>query len=627
MDLIDAACTNTKTTIEVKMEEVVGKLWDKWLTRQVSTDFPDSVIKLDDIQSQLQIFYRSLGGDSSKTFEPCEPRRVKTKRSTMQKIAGSHQRFYLAWQNESTLRLPPHIALFPESSLNEFLYFWLVALAAFMPKMTHWLGDNQQSTAQILAKYPGLKKQYYQLVNAYLLTRPNCDTLDPVNRVNEQNIQLALKSEKYISSLATTVSQPYPNMLWIYPALVEDINKPASYDPNDENRKESASKKEIKELKQRKKAQYVDEEKATDGLLMFQAEALSTWTEQIDLDRSQSENQEDDVDQIAKDMDVINLSRQRKAGAAGIRFNLDLPAEENDDLCLGKGIPLPEWHYKKNQLIANVCNLQVMIADEIAPVELSANQQTLARQVQQLLSMLAISNRPKKGQLTGNEIDLDAWIDHYTKPVKDSNQQHFYIDNQHKYRDVSCLLLADLSLSTECYVNNEQKVIDSIQEALLIFSEALHSLADPFAIYGFSSIRNNHVRFHIIKNFTMPYDQYVRGRIARIEPGFYTRMGAAIRQASQILSEQTSKDKILLLLSDGKPNDLDQYEGRYGIEDTRQAILEAKKLGLTPFCVTIDKKGNDYLPYLFGQHGFAIVQDASQLAKILPKIYANLTLG
>lgn len=609
------------------MEEVVGKLWDKWLTRQVSTDFLDSQIKLEDIQLQLQIFYRSLGGDKTKTFESCEPRRVKTKRSTMQKIAGSHQRFHLSWQNESSVRLPPQIALFPEPSLNEFLYFWLVALAAFMPKMHHWWHDNQQSTAQILAKYPGLKKQYGQLVHAYLLSRPSLEGLELLAQQNEQAVQRALTGEKLISSIATTSLQPDPIALWLYPSPVENGVSPEPCDPSDAKRKATNPNKDIKELKQRKQAQYVDEKKATDGLLIFQAEALSTWTEQIDLDRSQSEDQEDDVDQIAKDMDVINLSRQRKAGAAGIRFNLDLPAEENDDLCLGDGILLPEWHYKKNQLVPNVCNLQTMIADEIKPVELSTGQQKLAQEVQQLLSMLAVSNRPKKAQLTGSEIDLDAWLDHYTQPVKDSNKQNFYIDNQHKYRDVSCLLLADLSLSTECYVNNEQKVIDSIRDALMIFSEALHSLADPFAIYGFSSIRNNHVRYHILKNFNMRYDQYVRGRIARIEPGFYTRMGAAIRQSSQILSQQPSKDKILLLLSDGKPNDLDQYEGRYGIEDTRQAILEAKKIGLAPFCVTIDKKGNDYLPYLFGQHGFAIVRDASQLAKVLPKIYANLTLN
>jgi len=606
------------------MEEVIGKLWDKWLTKQVSTDYPDSKIKLADIQAQLQVFYRSLGGVNTKTIEPCEPRHITIKRSVMQKVAGSHQRFYVSWQNENSVRLPPQIAIFPDSSLNEFLYFWLVALAAFMPEMSHWLFDNQQSTQRILAKYPGLKKQYHQLVTAYLITREKPENMELLAGKTERSIQQALTGETFISSISTTPIQPCPIVLWLYPAPItySMLKKPSEPISSKQN---TPHNEDIKELKQRKQAQYIDEEKKTDGLLIFQAEALATWTEQINLDRSQSDEEEQDVDQIAQDMDIINLSRQRKASAAGIRFNLDLPAEENDDLWLGDGLPFPEWHYKKNQLIENVCSVQTMIADEVKPVELSLSQRQLAQELQKLLSMLAVSNHSKKAQMNGSELDLDAWIEHYTRPIKDSNKQNFYLDNQHKYRDISCLLLADVSLSTESYINNEQKVIDVIREALIIFSEAMHALADPFAIYGFSSIRNSHVRYHIIKNFNMRYDQHVRGRIARIEPGFYTRMGAAIRQSTQILAKQQTKDKILLIVSDGKPNDLDHYEGRYGIEDTRHAILAAKKLGIEPFCITIDKQGNDYLPYLFGRFGFAIVKDPALLAKTLPKIYANLT--
>ena len=102
-------------------------------------------------------------------------------------------------------------------------------------------------------------------------------------------------------------------------------------------------------------------------------------------------------------------------------------------------------------------------------------------------------------------------------------------------------------------------------------------------------------------------------------------MGAAIRQSSQLLMQQETSHKILLIITDGRPNDLDRYEGRYGIEDTRQAVIEAKLLGLTPHCVTIDKQAHDYLPYLFGHNSFSIINNAEQLPKILPKIYLNLT--
>ena len=119
-------------------------------------------------------------------------------------------------------------------------------------------------------------------------------------------------------------------------------------------------------------------------------------------------------------------------------------------------------------------------------------------------------------------------------------------------------------------------------------------------MFVFSSRRRDPVRVHTLKGFDEAYGAAVRGRIQAIGPGYYTRMGAAIRYATDLLSEQPAGRRLLLLLSDGKPNDLDKYEGRYGIEDTRHAVQQARRQGLTPFCVTIDERGNDYLPHLFG---------------------------
>jgi nitric oxide reductase NorD protein len=102
-------------------------------------------------------------------------------------------------------------------------------------------------------------------------------------------------------------------------------------------------------------------------------------------------------------------------------------------------------------------------------------------------------------------------------------------------------------------------------------------------------------------------------------------MGAAIRYGGALLAAQPAGRRLLLLLTDGKPNDLDRYEGRYGIEDTRQAVLEARRLGLQPFCVTIDAKGNDYLPHLFGSGGYVVIRRPSELPRRLPLLYAQLT--
>jgi nitric oxide reductase NorD protein len=206
-----------------------------------------------------------------------------------------------------------------------------------------------------------------------------------------------------------------------------------------------------------------------------------------------------------------------------------------------------------------------------------------------------------------------------------SDKQNLYKKRCRNERDISCLVLADLSMSTDAGINADQRVIDVIRDSILVFSEALLEAGDPFAIYGFSSIKNKQVRFHLVKNFAETYNDGIRGRILSIKPGFYTRMGASIRQATQILEQQNSQQRLLLIISDGKPNDIDHYEGRYGIEDTRKAIQEAKFLGLQPFCITIDEEGSDYLPYLFGDQGFAVIKDIARLPSLLPKLYLNLT--
>ena len=142
---------------------------------------------------------------------------------------------------------------------------------------------------------------------------------------------------------------------------------------------------------------------------------------------------------------------------------------------------------------------------------------------------------------------------------------------------------------------------------------------------GFSSRRRDPIRVHRIKTFDEPYGPLVRGRIQAIKPGYYTRLGAGIRHAAKRLEGQSGGRRLLLILSDGKPNDLDRYEGRWGIEDTRHAIRETRRRGLEPFCVTIDPEGNDYLPHLFGSGGYVVIRNPAELPSRLPLLYARLT--
>ena len=224
-------------------------------------------------------------------------------------------------------------------------------------------------------------------------------------------------------------------------------------------------------------------------------------------------------------------------------------------------------------------------------------------------------------------MDLDACLRHSSERAAGQAVagDRLYRDLLIRARDLACLLLADLSLSTDAWVNDQAWVIDVIRDSLFLFAESMSATGDRFAMYGFSSRRRDPVRFHQLKSFDEPYNAGVRGRINVIKPGYYTRMGAAIRHTSGLLAEQPAGRRLLLLLTDGKPNDLDKYEGCYGIEDTRHALKQAREFGLQPFCVTVDQKAGEYLPHLFGCGGYVVIHRPSQLPRELPLLYARLT--
>ena len=142
-----------------------------------------------------------------------------------------------------------------------------------------------------------------------------------------------------------------------------------------------------------------------------------------------------------------------------------------------------------------------------------------------------------------------------------------------------------------------------------------------------SSRRRAWVKVETLKDFDEPFGPVVMRRIGAVRPGYYTRIGAAIRHAVTRLEARPDRHRLLLVLTDGKPNDIDHYEGRYGIEDTRKAVQEARAKGIGVFGVTIDQKAQSYFPHLFGRGGFAIISHIAQLSVALPRIYRQLVVS
>ena len=613
------------------MEEWVGQLWHRFITRRARRDHPEAAVRLEDVRREVGILFRALGGDPGLRVEAANETAHGARRRWLERIAGTGTHVELAWRDAETLRLPPRIAWFSEPALNRDLYLWLAALAAVAGETSpggEWLPRNARASALALRRYPGLRDRYRRLVQAHLAQRPQPERLPREEARQERAVRAALEQpEAAPAPLPAARRPPWPVPLWLHPqppGAGPATPASATAEPDAPEALEAAQ---PVESDKRRRATRVDMPDGRDGLLAFRLESLFTRAEYVPVDRVTEEGTDRDAKSAFEDLEALSLARDRQSGGARLRFDLDLPPEGRDDLRLGEGIPLPEWDWKRQALLPGHVRLQRMLARDAEPCPLPAHLRSQARRMRALFELF----RPRRlwcnRQVEGSEPDIDAFLLHQADRLRGHcpSEAALYREFRNQERDLSCLLLADLSLSTDSWVNNDRRVIEVIRDSLFLFAEALAATGDRFALYGFSSRHRSHVRFHHLKGFDEAWSDRVRGRVQAIRPGYYTRMGAAIRYATRLLEREPSSQRLLLLLTDGKPNDLDRYEGRYGIEDTRMAVREAVQRGIEPFCVTIDERARDYLPYLFGAHRWLLVRNAAELPKKLPALYARLT--
>ena len=612
------------------MEEFVGELWHKFITGIAENSNDEHAVELKDVRRILGIYFRALGGDASLNISGSSATYHQARRSVFQKIAGSGKKVELSWLDSEDLRLPNKINYFEDRSSNLDLYFWLTGLATVRITSSHdWITRNQLATLALLERFPGLHDRYEKLVAASLRLRKSPEQLPENEAEIEAVIRQALEKPGSVTKQINPEKGSFqPVILWPHPLPPSTIRHNHKNEDDIDDTHESGKSEEV-ENKRKHSAERVDSEDKKNGLLlMFRAESIFSWAEFINVNRPR--DNEDDLENAKsalEDMDKLSITRKGKVKASQLKFDLDLPPDSSDELILKEGILLPEWNWKKQSLIPNHCSLKEICSDSSVDGELPSNLKVIASKLKRQFESLVSLRYWQRNQQDGEEIDLDAWIRLKSDISRNVSaaEEGLYQAHVIKERDLSCLLLADLSISTDAYISNELKIIDVIRNSLFLFAEALSSTGDKFALYGFSSLKRSLIRFDQLKSFDETYDAKIKGRISGIKAGYYTRMGAAIRHASSILANQKTSQKLLLILTDGKPNDLDEYEGRYGIEDTRKAILEAKQMGLHPFCVTVDKDAKEYLPHLFGLNGYVLVSKPEELPEKLVHLYALLT--
>lgn len=586
----------------LEWEEDAGKAWDNFLRKKTTISNKQAQVEFQTLSKQLKIFYHLLGGDKGKELKITDKRDIKKSITFLQKISGYGKSFFLTWQDEDAIYFPPKLDVLPTKEENITLYFWLVAMATNINvDNSNMIDENQKVSKYLCDKYTGFNT-FYIKAKKYLISK-----IPELVYIDEKNIEF---------------NNNYPFIMWIYPSLNKNSKLSNSYEEENQSQRKDEK---TESLKMKKKAKQIDDKKKTDGFMAFIPEGMMSILEQVNVDRTEDDSFDEDALYNAQDLDEITLGQKKANLNSRLKMDLDIKASINEEYPIGRGHFLDEWDYTKKTYLNNYVRIKPIISVNTEEIPLPKRLQKTVKKIQSELDLLEI-NRFKNNHLPyGDEICIDTWIDYKGHKNKSLHHQKFYENFEKKTRDMATLILADISLSTEAGITQEIRVIDMIKDGLMVFSQALEKLEDKFAIYAFSSNKNTNVKFHIIKNFKEKYSNLIRGRIEAIKPGYYTRLGAAIRESTKILNKQQNQNKLLLIISDGKPNDIDRYDGRYGIEDTKKAIEEVKQKGITPFCITIDIEAKDYLSYLFGKNGYAVVRDSKKLPKIMPGVYINLT--
>ncbi len=290
-----------------------------------------------------------------------------------------------------------------------------------------------------------------------------------------------------------------------------------------------------------------------------------------------------------------------------------------------KGAELfPEWDHGRQHYRKNWC---VMREKTVPPAYDDFYRDTLdkhagvVRHLRRKFEALRDENRLEKRQSQGDEIDLDALVEALADS-RDGREMsdRLFVRLHRAERNIAVAFLVDMSGSTKGWINEAER------EALILLCEALELLGDRYAIYGFSGTTRKRCELFRIKTFDERYDDEVKARISGIRPQEYTRMGFALRHMTKLLNQVEARTRVLVTLSDGRPDDyFDVYRGQYGIEDTRMALLEASRTGIHPFCITLDREARDYLPHMYGAARYIILDDVRQLPVQVTDIYRRIT--
>ena len=638
-------------------EETVGRLWNRLVGERATLPrFPEVTVALSSVARSLGVLFRGLGGLASVEIKPAEDAVSRHRLSLRQRLGRDDERVTLARFTGETLLLPAEIALFPDADLNRALYLWLagwaVAAAERPPRRRadplfadiERLRAVRATIADVETRFPGLAARGRELAAATLELRP-ARRLPAIEAEVEEAVRALLGQPTMArpGSILARVLDPgaslrdldtpgnyrafLPVALWgeIDPTTVTRT-RGADGEGEGEDAAEGESRPENDRRARRAKRRESDQVDRPDGLFIHRFDKILSWAEFLNLHRDVEDDEEEQAKKAAEDHDEIGLAQTKKKAATKLAFDLDLAPEEiAGDRLAGRHL-YPEWDCRKNVYLPDHCSVLAGIAEPGAEGawELRPAARRRIREVKRRFEALTAGRVRHRAQVDGAELDIDAVV----RSAADlracgEGSDRVFEQVRTTARDLAVTVLVDVSRSTEAYAD-DRPVIEVEKEALIAFTEGLTALGDAHELLAFSSLKRSRVRVDTLKGFDEPYGKIVRARIGALRPGHYTRLGAAIRHATVGLAARPNRRRLLIVLTDGKPNDLDHYEGRFGIEDSRKAVEEARASGCSVFGITVDKEARAYIPRLFGANGFAVIGRPAKLVEALPVLYRHV---
>ena len=612
-------------------EETVGNLWHGMAQRLAPVaGFAAHAVALDSVRPGVTLLFRALGGKPGVEVAASPATASRHRRGVGAQLAEARVMEHIAAFDGDALRLPAVIDAFPDATLNRAAYLWLAALAAtatpYTPPVDLLAADlahlaaMEAATMRARALCPGLRAPHDALC-AHLAGALRLYPASDAERLATDGLRALLSGSPLPHNAA-----PAPRGYAPLPPLPLHLrlDRPAHSQgaaPGDETTTAppglaSAT---------RKQAMREDNDQANriDSFIMHRFESIFSWVESMGLNRATDDDDLENAQKAAEDQDHIALTKHHKRAATRLRLHLDLAPQDADHERLSDAFTYPEWNHRARAYMPD--HTRVLEA-EATPGECFAPDPRLMARVRTQFQAMHPRRILLPRQVDGAELDLDALIAAQVA-IRATGQgsDRIFRNLRNVERDLSVAILMDCSRSTESVVGTHS-IIDTMREALAALAGGIDAAGDRLAIWGFSSLRRDRVFLTRCKGFEGRVTPEVTARIGGLIPGHYTRLGAAIRHATAQLAAEPSARKLLLVLTDGKPNDLDHYEGTHGIEDSHMAVREARRLGHAVHGVIVDADGQDWFARIFGRAGFTLLPDPARLGRALPDIYRSLTL-